>query len=622
MKILFLIGILIVFAVSTALSETDERFAAFRVVRETPGEPGRPEIVLPEGYRFVDGDRYHVASRAEFYTFVQGPHRPPGIPVTVRWPGERIHAVIGSNQRLDLKRDPSDPDAVTFRLPVVAASPNADQSTIQVWSHLDPVPGLRWRVEHNDPDRVAGPWTGVAWPATQARSVIHQLVAADMILRDSGLAAQAAAKGHFIALMGFETNNTLHPDNPPHWHIVYYAGNTFRSPAYLPHFWVNAEGRNFYNGMDVTGQGRQRYRAGDPAPMYDFDGNLALTTTIREEGGLDIDPPDGPRYSIVPGTKGDLVHDIEVERAGERWLRVMTHDDVRAGVMIFQVVDLQEPANSRTAIHTYDRLTGRLLETASHPLSRRTAGGDPPVAIVAHRGAMTDRPENTMAAFERAVELGADVVELDVRMSRDGELFLLHDATLDRTTDGEGRAAELTFDELRRLDAGSWFGPAYAGEKIPSLKEALRWGRERTVLLLDLKDTSSAYNEAVAAAVREAGDPARIVIGVRTPDQAHHFRELLPESRQLAFMRRPALIEEFAEAGADILRLWHDRNGWLADDPSLADRVRATGRKLMINGTTGHFEEVEAIMRFQPDWILIDDVARLKHSLERLRAAE
>jgi glycerophosphoryl diester phosphodiesterase len=92
--------------------------------------------------------------------------------------------------------------------------------------------------------------------------------------------------------------------------------------------------------------------------------------------------------------------------------------------------------------------------------------------IVAHRGASAERPECTMAALRRAIETGATAVEVDVRTSRDGQLFLLHDATLDRTTNGKGAAREKSLAELKKLDAGSWFDGKYAGERIPTLREA------------------------------------------------------------------------------------------------------------------------------------------------------
>jgi glycerophosphoryl diester phosphodiesterase len=242
------------------------------------------------------------------------------------------------------------------------------------------------------------------------------------------------------------------------------------------------------------------------------------------------------------------------------------------------------------------------------------------VKIVAHRGAMEERPENTMAAFKRAHELGADIIEIDLYTSSDGHLFILHDSTLDRTTDGEGEAAEYTLEELQALDAGSWFGPEYAGEHIPSFREVLEWATEEdVVLLLDLKESGPEFADNVARDVQQYGIEENIVVGVRSPEQAREFRERLPNARQLAFMRSPDDIEAYAEEGVDVLRLWLR---WLDEDPALADRVRQTGKKMMINGTLGELEEARSIMAFEPDWILIDDVAQLQESLRQIASAE
>ena len=238
---------------------------------------------------------------------------------------------------------------------------------------------------------------------------------------------------------------------------------------------------------------------------------------------------------------------------------------------------------------------------------------DEGVNIVAHRGAMSDRPENTIVAFQRAHELGADIIEIDLYTSSDGDLFILHDATLDRTTDGEGEATDLTLEELQALDAGSWFGPEYAGERIPSFREVLEWATEEdVVLLLDLKESGPEFADNVAGDVLQYGVEENMVVGVRSPEQAGEFHERLPNARQLAFMGSPDDIEAYAEEGVDVLRLWLR---WLDEDPTLADRVRQTGKKLMINGTLGELEEARAIMDFEPDWILIDDVAQLQESL-------
>jgi len=107
--------------------------------------------------------------------------------------------------------------------------------------------------------------------------------------------------------------------------------------------------------------------------------------------------------------------------------------------------------------------------------------------LVGHRGALAVAPENTMASFERAWRDGADLVELDVRLSADGRVVVLHDLTLDRTTDGTGPVTEATLAELKQLDAGAWFAPSFAGERIPALIEVLAWARDQVGLVIELK---------------------------------------------------------------------------------------------------------------------------------------
>lgn len=93
--------------------------------------------------------------------------------------------------------------------------------------------------------------------------------------------------------------------------------------------------------------------------------------------------------------------------------------------------------------------------------------------IVGHRGAKANAPENTLAAFRRAHEEGATWVEFDAKLTKDGAVVIIHDELLDRTTDGKGPVAERTLAEIKTLDAGKWFGPAFAGERVPTLEESL-----------------------------------------------------------------------------------------------------------------------------------------------------
>src|SRR5262245_46332535 len=87
--------------------------------------------------------------------------------------------------------------------------------------------------------------------------------------------------------------------------------------------------------------------------------------------------------------------------------------------------------------------------------------------VIAHRGASSYAPENTLAAFDLALQMGVRHIELDVHLSRDGHLVVIHDDTVDRTTNGSGPVVHYTLAELQALDAGSWFGAAFAGERIP-----------------------------------------------------------------------------------------------------------------------------------------------------------
>ncbi len=133
--------------------------------------------------------------------------------------------------------------------------------------------------------------------------------------------------------------------------------------------------------------------------------------------------------------------------------------------------------------------------------------------IVGHRGASGHAPENTLAAFRRAVELGATFIETDLQLSRDTRLVAIHDETLDRTTNGSGPAHALTLAELRELDAGSWFDAAFAGERIPTVEEILSFARENDVAFyLEIKPSAWGVEHALAAAIREAGEAARVVV--------------------------------------------------------------------------------------------------------------
>ncbi|MFB8751788.1 glycerophosphodiester phosphodiesterase [Streptomyces parvulus] len=153
----------------------------------------------------------------------------------------------------------------------------------------------------------------------------------------------------------------------------------------------------------------------------------------------------------------------------------------------------------RTVAVTTTALLGVAL-TAPLSHARATAAGDDGPTVVAHRGASAYAPENTLAAVDKAAELGIRWVENDVQRTRDGELVVLHDDNLRRTTDAEEvfpdrspwKVKDFTAAEIARLDAGSWFGSAYAGARVPTLEQYVdRVERNHQKLLLELKSPES-----------------------------------------------------------------------------------------------------------------------------------
>lgn len=125
--------------------------------------------------------------------------------------------------------------------------------------------------------------------------------------------------------------------------------------------------------------------------------------------------------------------------------------------------------------------------------------------LAAHRGAGKLAPENTLAAMRLGYLHGYRMIECDVKLSADGVPFLLHDATLDRTTNAQGRADGSTWRELSQLDAGSWHSPAYAGEPLPTLASIARWSRARGVAVnLEIKPTPGRERETGAAVALDA----------------------------------------------------------------------------------------------------------------------
>ncbi len=151
--------------------------------------------------------------------------------------------------------------------------------------------------------------------------------------------------------------------------------------------------------------------------------------------------------------------------------------------------------------------------------------------VIAHRGSSAYAPENTLAAFMLAAEQGADAIELDVDVTRDGHVVVMHDPTVDRTTDGQGRVADLTLDEIRRVDAGAWKDAAFKGERVPLLEEVLEVVGRQVLINVEIKGMSlrgQGLEEKVAALLERHGLIDRAIISSFNPFALRRAKHINP----------------------------------------------------------------------------------------------
>lgn len=202
--------------------------------------------------------------------------------------------------------------------------------------------------------------------------------------------------------------------------------------------------------------------------------------------------------------------------------------------------------------------------------------------IIAHRGSSSIAPQNTMAAFEAAWRAEADFIELDIQVTADGDAAVIHDATLDETTSGSGPVAEHTAAEVAALDAGSWFSPVYAGERVPLLSDVLAFLQSRPTigLVLEIKDDWPAGPlERVLDAVSAPFLDGRLVVESFSVATMAAARDLAPQ------LRRDLLIDR-ADSGLLDLCADLDVHGvgpdgrLLLAQPDLVDRLHGAGLRV------------------------------------------
>jgi glycerophosphoryl diester phosphodiesterase len=209
-----------------------------------------------------------------------------------------------------------------------------------------------------------------------------------------------------------------------------------------------------------------------------------------------------------------------------------------------------------------------------------------PPLVIAHRGDSAHRPENTLASFASALALGADFVEFDVQLTRDGHVVVIHDPTLERTTDGTGRVADHTLAELRRLSAGcpQRFGDAYRGERIPTLSEVLGMLRDRAVATIEIKhdavtaDAEGGIEAHTIAELRKAGMEKQAAVISFSRTALLRCRDLAPEIARGYLVLRGEVGDVLRGARETASTVVLPEKGMLSAE--LRDRAREAGIKL------------------------------------------
>ncbi|MDY3552274.1 glycerophosphodiester phosphodiesterase family protein [Gemmata sp. JC717] len=317
-------------------------------------------------------------------------------------------------------------------------------------------------------------------------------------------------------------------------------------------------------------------------PASDFDTFITdVAPTAVEIGAADVTPELCKKFRAA----GVIVR---ANALGAKWDAPETWLKTAAAGAVWLKTD--NPGGARTAL-------------------MRERGAKWPVRVAHHRGANRYAPENTLPAIRTAVGLGADFVEVDVRTTKDGKFVLMHDSTVNRTTNGKGKVADLTLDEIRKLDAGAWFGKPFAGTTVPTLDEALAALGDRASVYLDAKDVGP---EALAAAVKAHGLFDRHVV-YQSAEYGARLKKLDARLRPLPPLKTLADLERVAETkpyGVDA--------SWRALSKELIAACHAKGIQVFADAL-GLNESVEQYRRAM-GWGI--DVIQTDHPLRVLRAVE
>lgn len=236
----------------------------------------------------------------------------------------------------------------------------------------------------------------------------------------------------------------------------------------------------------------------------------------------------------------------------------------------------------------------------------------PHPAIIAHRGASALAPENTLAAFQLAITHHADGIELDVHLSIDGEVVVIHDANLGRTTTGTGSVYEKSLNELKQLDAGSWFGTQFAGEQLPTLGEVFDLLGEQLFVNIELKGPGLLRSDLPARTieiVRKYGFEDRVIFSSFNPWMLRQIAQQMPGAR-IGLLLPPGPLAGWVRVlSKPIVAPWAYHPHYLTVTPTFFERAEREKRPVLAY-TVNQPEEISRLCALGIYGIITDDPAK------------
>jgi len=236
------------------------------------------------------------------------------------------------------------------------------------------------------------------------------------------------------------------------------------------------------------------------------------------------------------------------------------------------------------------------------------------IFVIGHRGSPCLAPENTIPSFKKAIEAGVDFIELDVRATKDNVLVIMHDPTVERTTDGTGKVSELTLTEILKLDAGSWFDEKYKGTRVPTLREVFKELGNSVSYVIELK--VKGIEKQVVNLVKEFNLMDEVIILSSIWDSLKRVKELESQLAIMADLPNPTL-ENLAKVISQYANIVSIHKAKLKRE--FVERCHKRG--LLVNAwPINTFHELVYCVRSEVDFITTDNPGLIVNALTELSA--